>query len=252
MSDDRLDQARKRIDVLDEEIQALISERALIAQDVARIKADMGDGADCYRPSREAEVLRRVAERNKGPILEALRTRLPVSGRLLELACGALQHARHIAPHFPRLRWQPTDIDMRVLAAAPAYREALGENWPSNLALPRRLDTADRPWPVDPVDVIYTANLLHISPPAVTEAVFPEAARLLAPDGRLFIYGPFRESGRYRSEGDRRFDASLRAQDPAWGIRDVDDLFALATDAGLCLASRTELPANNLLLEFSR
>ncbi|MGB1556204.1 MAG: prephenate dehydratase [Oceanococcaceae bacterium] len=63
-----LDQARSRIDAIDEQLQRLISERALIAQEVARIKADQGDGKDCYRPSREADVLRRVRERNTGPL----------------------------------------------------------------------------------------------------------------------------------------------------------------------------------------
>ncbi len=94
MSDDRLDQARKRIDVLDEEIQALISERALIAQDVARIKADMGDGADCYRPSREAEVLRRVAERNKGPLTDQGMVRVM---REIMSACLSLESPLEVA-----------------------------------------------------------------------------------------------------------------------------------------------------------
>ncbi len=65
---DKLQQARGRIDSIDTQLQSLISERALIAQEVARIKADAGDGKDCYRPSREAEVLRRVRERNTGPL----------------------------------------------------------------------------------------------------------------------------------------------------------------------------------------
>ncbi|MEN8718668.1 MAG: prephenate dehydratase [Oceanococcaceae bacterium] len=67
-TDDKLQQARGRIDAIDEQLQALITERALIAQDVARIKAAAGEGKDCYRPSREAEVLRRVRERNTGPL----------------------------------------------------------------------------------------------------------------------------------------------------------------------------------------
>jgi chorismate mutase/prephenate dehydratase len=70
VSEEKLQWARERIDALDEHIQAQISERAQIAQDVAKIKAEMGEGADCYRPSREAEVLRRVMERNKGPLTD--------------------------------------------------------------------------------------------------------------------------------------------------------------------------------------
>jgi len=62
-----LAEARTQIDGLDEQIQRLISQRARIAQQVARIKQAQGDTGDHYRPSREAEVLRRAIERNQGP-----------------------------------------------------------------------------------------------------------------------------------------------------------------------------------------
>jgi len=62
---DALAGARERIDALDARIQALIGERADIALEVARIKQAQGR-SDFYRPEREAEVLRRVAERNDG------------------------------------------------------------------------------------------------------------------------------------------------------------------------------------------
>lgn len=62
-----LPEARAQIDALDEQIQSLISRRARIAQQVAHIKQAAGDTGDHYRPSREAEVLRRAIERNHGP-----------------------------------------------------------------------------------------------------------------------------------------------------------------------------------------
>ncbi|MGH8444457.1 MAG: prephenate dehydratase [Solimonas sp.] len=62
-----LAEARLQIDALDEQIQAMISQRARIAQEVAHIKQRSGDTGNHYRPSREAEVLRRAIERNKGP-----------------------------------------------------------------------------------------------------------------------------------------------------------------------------------------
>lgn len=94
MSDDKLKQARSRIDALDQQIQELVSERALIAQDVARIKADMGEGADCYRPSREVEVLRRVVERNKGPLTDQSIVRVM---REIMSACLSLESPLEIA-----------------------------------------------------------------------------------------------------------------------------------------------------------
>lgn len=94
MSEDRLKQARDRIDALDEQLQSLISERALIAQDVARIKSDMGQGADCYRPSREADVLRRVMERNRGPLTDQTIVRVM---REIMSACLSLESPLEVA-----------------------------------------------------------------------------------------------------------------------------------------------------------
>jgi chorismate mutase/prephenate dehydratase len=62
-----LPEARAQIDALDQQIQALISSRARVALQVAHIKQAMGDTGNHYRPSREAEVLRRAIERNQGP-----------------------------------------------------------------------------------------------------------------------------------------------------------------------------------------
>lgn len=62
-----LSETRKRIDDIDERIQALINERARFAQDVGRSKGEVAT-ADYYRPEREADVLRRVRERNDGPL----------------------------------------------------------------------------------------------------------------------------------------------------------------------------------------
>ncbi|NKF22687.1 prephenate dehydratase [Solimonas marina] len=62
-----LAEARSQIDAIDEQLQTLISQRARIAQAVALIKQKMGDTGDHYRPSREAQVLRRAMERNQGP-----------------------------------------------------------------------------------------------------------------------------------------------------------------------------------------
>ena len=62
-----LGEIRKRIDEIDERIQALINERARFAQDVGLSKTE-SSAADFYRPDREADVLRRVRERNEGPL----------------------------------------------------------------------------------------------------------------------------------------------------------------------------------------
>lgn len=64
----KLQSLRERIDKLDDKIQSLINERGEIAQQVAAIKQAAGENAAFYRPEREAQVLREVLARNKGPI----------------------------------------------------------------------------------------------------------------------------------------------------------------------------------------
>jgi len=95
-------------------------------------------------------------------------------------------------------------------------------------------------------------NLLHISPWAATLGLLSGAARLLAPDGRLFIYGPFSRGGAHISESNVQFDASLRYRDPAWGVRDIDDVAAAAQGEGLDLVEVIAMPANNLMLMLAR
>lgn len=88
---DALKKIRARIDTLDEQIQALITERAKCAQEVARVK---GAGSAFYCPEREAEVLRKVAERNTGPLTTEEMVRL---FREIMSACLALEQQLKIA-----------------------------------------------------------------------------------------------------------------------------------------------------------
>jgi hypothetical protein len=101
----------------------------------------------------------------------------------------------------------------------------------------------------EPFDAIFCANLLHIAPWAVCAALMRGAKRHLAQDGgQLLVYGPFLEDGLATADGNLAFDQSLRAQNPAWGIRRREAVEACAHDAGLRLSQRVEMPANNLLL----
>lgn len=66
-SDDELQKLRKKIDELDEKIQDLVSQRAQCALDIGKFKQD-SDNTIVYRPEREASILEKVKQRNKGPI----------------------------------------------------------------------------------------------------------------------------------------------------------------------------------------
>jgi len=192
--------------------------------------------------------------RNREPILAVLAALLPPSEgprRVLEIASGTGEHAAFFAAHLPHLRWQPSDPDPAALASIAAWREHAGT--PDNLAAPIRLDvTALWPAELGPVDVVFCANMIHIAPWQACLGLFHGAAEALVAGGMLILYGPFAEGGRHTAPSNEAFDASLRARDSRWGVRDVDDVSALATVAGFALEARHAMPANNLILVFRR
>jgi len=192
------------------------------------------------------------AARNTEPILAALRPRLPVSGHALEVASGTGQHIAAFARAFPKLDWTPSDPDPAARASIAAH---VAEAGLANLQTPLDLDVSDSEWPeaVDArLDVMVAINLLHISPWAATLGLMAGAGPLLAPDGRLFIYGPFSRGGDYLAQSNVQFDAALRQRDPSWGLRDADDVAAAARAKGLALADVIAMPANNLMLVISK
>jgi hypothetical protein len=99
---------------------------------------------------------------------------------------------------------------------------------------------------------VFCANVVHIAPWPVAEGLFAGASKYLRPDGRLFLYGPFKRDGRHTAISNAVFDTSLRNGNPEWGVRDVADVGRLAETVGLVLVDVTEMPANNLILVFAR
>ncbi|MDO5692898.1 MAG: DUF938 domain-containing protein [Pseudomonadota bacterium] len=196
-----------------------------------------------------------AAERNQGPILAVLRGLLGAKGRALEIASGTGQHAAHFAAALPGWHWQPTDVDDAGFDTIRGWALQTGA---TNVAPPRRLDVLDASWPPDgdpfaePFDLIHAANLLHISPWPCCAGLMAGAARHLAPEGQLVVYGPFIEHDVPTAPSNLAFDADLRRRNPAWGLRHLDDVRRTARAAGLRLAQRHALPANNLLLVFER
>ena len=88
-----LEQLRERIDELDARIQELIAERARCAKEVGVVKG-LTSTAEFYRPEREAQVLRRVVERNEGPLRDEEMVRL---FRELMSACLAQEEPLKVA-----------------------------------------------------------------------------------------------------------------------------------------------------------
>lgn len=181
-----------------------------------------------------------ATRRNSAPILEVLHEVLPDEGLLLEIASGSGQHAAAFAPRFPRLRFQPSDLDPRHLASIDAWCGAL-----PNVAPALRLDVL-QPWPLATADAVVCINMVHIAPWRCAEALMAGAASVLSPGGLLYLYGPFRRDGAHTSASNAAFDAGLRDRDPAWGVRDLEAVVASAEASGLALERTVQMPANNL------
>jgi SAM-dependent methyltransferase len=190
------------------------------------------------------------AQRNRGPILAALRPYLPHSGLVLEVAAGTGEHAVYNAAALPHLQWQPTDPDGEALISIAAWREAAQL---SNLLAPLRLDaSAPETWPLATADVIVNINMIHISPWAAAVGLMQGAGRLLQPGGILFLYGPYIEPAIPTAPSNLDFDRDLKARNGSWGLRHTDDILALAAQNRLALVSRVAMPANNIALVFER
>ena len=190
-----------------------------------------------------------AAERNREPILEALRRVLPGKGLVLEIASGTGQHVVHFARALPGLHWQPSDRDPEARASIVAWTAHEG---PRNVRTPLNLDACTEAWPIERADAIVCINMIHIAPWAATLGLMAGAARLLPRGGVLFLYGPFRRLDRETAPSNEAFDAQLRRQNPEWGLRDLDAVVRAAERVGLGAVETIEMPANNLSVVLRR
>lgn len=196
-----------------------------------------------------------AAERNRQPILDALRQLLPAQGEALEIASGSGQHVAWFAAALPGWTWQSSDVQADAFDSIEWWCAEAGVK---NIAAPVMLDVLALPWPTDGAefsarfDLIYCANMLHIAPWPTCAGLMRGAARYLDADGMLITYGPYLERDVPTAQGNAEFDLSLRESNPDWGIRSLDAVTQQAALAGLRLQARMAMPSNNLLLIFKR
>ena len=195
----------------------------------------------------DARLFAPSAARNRAPILEALRPHLPTSGTVLEIASGTGEHMAHFARALPALTWQPTDPGPERRASIDAWTADLPNVRPAHA-----LGAASSDWPMERADAVLCINLIHIAPWAAAEGLVTGAARILPPGGLLALYGPYRRRGQAMEPGNEAFDADLRRRDPSWGVRAVEDVAALASQAGFGRPTIVAMPAHNLALLFRR
>lgn len=190
------------------------------------------------------------AARNRDPILAALRAHLPERGTVLEVASGSGEHIVHLAAAIGgAVLFQPSDAEEAARASSDAWaREMQCRNVLPALAL----DACAWPWPITVADAVLCINMIHIAPWGATLGLMRGAGSVLAPGGLLYLYGPFTVGGAHTAESNAAFDAGLRAENPAWGVRDLAAVTAAAHDAGFAEPEIIPMPANNLSVLFRR
>ena len=201
--------------------------------------------------SEDARQYAPAAARNRDPIWSALQPGLPATGLVLEVASGSGEHAVHFAKRAgPGLVFQPSDPDSQARASIDAWAAATRL---SNIRPALALDATSETWPIAQADVVLCFNMIHIAPWEACIGLVRGAARVLPASGLLFLYGPFKREGRHTAPSNAAFDRDfLKARNPAWGVRDLEVVAALAAGQGFGAPDIVEMPANNLSVSFRR
>lgn len=203
-----------------------------------------------------------ATQRNREPILDVLLQILPLTGTILEISSGTGEHAVFFAPRlYPRL-WIPSDPNPTARASIAAWRTDCPVD---TLYPPIALDVHDPVWSVEqelpealqgidfvrsPITAIVNINMIHIAPWSACLALMAGAERILPTGGILYLYGPFKQGGNHTAASNVAFDANLQAQNPDWGVRNLEDVVAVAQTHRLSLIKTYTMPANNLSVVF--
>jgi SAM-dependent methyltransferase len=189
-----------------------------------------------------------ACERNRGPILHVLRDAFADCASVLEIGSGTGQHAVYFGAQLPHLAWQTSEL-IENHAGIMAW---LAEAHLPNVSPPITLDINRADWPQRQYDAVFTSNTLHTVAWEAVERMFAGIARTLPVGGVLAVYGPFNYGGRHTSASNAEFELWLRGRDPASGIRDFENVDALAQSHGFALVQDSAMPANNRALIWRR
>jgi hypothetical protein len=200
-----------------------------------------------------------ATERNREPILQVLREVLPPTGSVLEISSGTGEHAIFFAPYLSPRRWIPSDPNPIARASIAAWQEHFPAD---NLNPPLDLDVANPNWSMEvkkyrdldlkgeAIKAIANINMIHIAPWNACLGLMAGARQILPEGGILYLYGPFKQGGKHTAPSNEAFDASLCAQNPEWGVRDLEEVIAVAEKESLKPIKTLAMPANNLSVVF--
>ncbi len=216
----------------------------------------MTDTKPPLNPHPLSEYVAWAGNRNKDPILDVLKEKLPKNaGRILEMASGSGMHINFFAPHFEHLHFHPTDKDQEVFEN---IKKLSSENGNENIADPVHLDLTDpstwfNPGEKGSFDAIFCINIFQVAPISIADGMMECASHLLTEGGILIIYGPFKVEGGFTTESNQEFHNTLAShQVPEWGLKDVADLKKAAANHQMKLQEVIDMPSNNFSLVFCR
>ncbi len=196
-----------------------------------------------------------ATQRNKKAIAALLSKTLPEIGVTLEIASGSGEHAVFFQKELKGTTWQSSDPN-------PTFRKSIKswikfEGLEKRMPYPLNIDVEERPWNLSSlgnrkINAIVCINMVHISQWKCTKALIEESSKTLQSGSPLILYGPFKINGKHTSKSNKLFDASLKSQDPNWGIRDLEEINNLALVNGFNLPKLFEMPKNNYSLVYNK
>jgi len=193
-----------------------------------------------------------AAAKNKGPILDVLRTLKRSPRRILEVSSGTGEHSEYFLSSLPEIEcYQPSEMDMTMMESIIDWTSSFR----NKCRLPIKLDVLSsldmESLECSFYDCLININLIHISAPETTGALFDVANRVLSDGGVVVTYGPYRVSG-VMVESNEAFDLSLKNRNCEWGIRDLEWVQQEAKKRGFELVQSVPMPANNLTNIWTR
>lgn len=190
-----------------------------------------------------------ACERNQQVILDVLSQVVVAGDRyLLEIGSGTGQHAVFMAPAFPNLFWQTSDLTENH----PGIQMWLESSKNPKILSPIHYQAGTTAFPSEPsIDVVFTANTLHIMPWSCVQSMIEDWGDL-AVGTRVVIYGPFKVDGDFTSESNQQFDVMLREKCPESGIRDSEKIQLLMEKQCFAMDEPIPMPANNFCLIFKK
>ena len=186
--------------------------------------------------------------RNREPILDVLKIEFRDCKSVLEIGSGTGQHAVFFGKAMPWLTWQTSDL----VENYQGINSWVADARLPNVRHPILLDVQQPDNVNGEYNGIFSANTAHIMSISTVRCMFDVCGRLLSDGGVFCLYGPFNQDGKFNSDSNKYFHHSLRSQDPAMGIRNLEELNAFAARSMMCRKRLYGMPANNLLVVWNK